>query len=111
MKTKDVLIVGGIAVILYLLWKKSAQGGGAGAHGGGSGGGAGSGGCGCGPSTAQLNPWTGGVIGGCPSASPGIGNWTQGAGPYPPEAFTNYNPPSGEAWNAPGFHLGFDLTL
>lgn len=113
MKTKDVVIIGGIALVLYLLWKRSAQGGGAGA-GGGSGGGSGSGagGCGCaGTPTAQYNPWTGGTIGGCPSPSPGMGNWNQGGGPYPPEAFTNYNPPSSEAWNAPGFHLGFDLTL
>jgi hypothetical protein len=106
MKTKDVLVIGGIAIVIYLLWKKSAKGG-AGALGAGSGGG-----CGCsGTPTAQLNPWTGGVVGGCPSASPGTGNWNQGGGPYPPEAFTPYNPPDGESWNAPGFHLGFDLTL
>jgi hypothetical protein len=104
MQTKDYVIIGGIALIVYLLWKKSAQGGGAGALGGGSGGGsgAGAGGCGCaGTPPAQ----------GCASPSPGFGNWTQGGGPYPPEAFTGYNPPGGYAWDEPGFHFSLDFAI
>lgn len=108
MKDKDYLMIGGLALIVYLLLRrKSALSGGAGAPGGGSGGG-----CGCsGSATAPVNPWTGGTVPGCPSASPGPGVYTQGFGPYPPEASTTYNPPSSEAWAASGFHLGFDLSF
>lgn len=102
MKTNDVLIIGGIAFVIYLLWKKSAQGGGAGASGGGTGGGsgAGTGGAGC-ACTAAARP-------GCPTGSGSFGNYQQGYGPYPPEAFTNYRPPSGN-WETDLFHLSFDI--
>src|SRR5687767_7758062 len=107
MEDKDYVIIGGLALVLYLLCRRSALGGGAGANGGGTGGG----GCGCAGSSASLDPWTGGVRPGCPSPSPGYGSWTQGAGPYPPEAFTTYNPPASQSWDSPGFHLGFDLSI
>jgi hypothetical protein len=107
MQDKDWLVVGGIALIVWMLCKRSAHGGGAGASGG-----TGGAGCGCaGSPSARLDPWTGGVRAGCPSPSPGNGAYTQGAGPYPPEAFTGYTPPSSDAWDAPGFHIGFDLSL
>jgi len=107
MKRQDYLVIGGIALLLYLLCKRSAQGGGAGAPGRGAGGG-----CGCaGASTAHVDPWTGGVRAGCPSPPPGDGDYTQGTGPRPPEASTTYTPPSSEAWDTPGFHLGFDLSV
>lgn len=106
MKDNDYIVIGGIALLIWLMCKRSAQGGGAGAPGGGSC-------CGscAGTPTARVDPWTGGVRPGCPSASPGFGNWTQGNGPYPPEAFTTYNPPDSQAWDAPGIQLGFDLSI
>jgi hypothetical protein len=108
MKTKDYVVIGGLALIAYLLWKKSAQGGGAGTHGGSAGGA----GCGCaGGSTAYVNPYTGGVVPGCPSKSPGFGNYTQGIGPLPPEQATPYVPGDSEAWAAPGFHFALDLSF
>lgn len=110
MQDKDYVVIGGIALVIWLLCK-SAQGGGAGTSKGAGCGGAGNG-CGCsGSPQASINPWTGGVRPGCLSASPGFGNWSQGNGPYPPEAFTTYNPPSSEAWDSSGFHLGFDLSI
>jgi hypothetical protein len=101
MKTRDVVIGVGVGILILFLLKRSglAQGGGAGAHGGGTAGG----GCGCGGSPPSSNPR-------CPSASPGYGTYAQGAGPVPPEAFTNYNPPGSDN-DYEGFHLGFDLSI
>lgn len=105
MKGNDYLVIGGIAFLVYLLLKKKgATIAGAGGSGSGSG-------CGCGSGAASVNPWTLGVRAGCPSSSPGNGNYAQGNGPMPPLAGTTYDPPASQAWDAGGFHLAFDLSF